>query len=111
VSKWIDHRGHREHGGGETGVEVVSFLRRHSTPSPLTPVKKEITLRPSVLEPHLSIQTVNMRMASQRRDGTRYAGESKIRNCAAVQAWLSFARSFLNMLKKEGCFFNKTDEV
>ncbi len=29
-----------------------------------------------------------------------------IRNCAAVQVCLGFARSFLNMLKKEGCFFN-----
>jgi hypothetical protein len=34
-----------------------------------------------------------------------------IRMCAAVQAWLEFARHFLNMLKKEGCFFNKPDEV
>ena len=39
------------------------------------------------------------------------AGESKIRIWRVVQAWLEFAQSFLNMLKKKGCFFNKPDEV
>jgi hypothetical protein len=50
-------------------------------------------------------------MGSQRPDGTRYAGESKIRICAAVQAWLEFAGHFLNLLKKQVCIFNKPDEV
>ena len=38
-------------------------------------------------------------------------GFGVIRICAAVQAWFEFARYFLNMLKKEGCFFNKPDEI
>jgi hypothetical protein len=36
------------------------------------------------------------------------AGESKFRIWRVVQAWLEFAAVFLNMLKKEGCFFNDT---
>ncbi|NBS53458.1 MAG: hypothetical protein EBS96_12775, partial [Spartobacteria bacterium] len=39
------------------------------------------------------------------------ADESKFRIWRVVQAWLEFARSFLNLLKKRPCFFNKPDEV